>query len=93
MQLKDDLSETVGEPVDLFNGSDASWNRASPQYHCYVTDGTYLFRSKSGKLLMIWSALARAAIPPGSPFQLPENCAGHGRNRLSRYLRMMAATA
>ena len=43
MQLKDDLSETVGEPVHLFDGSDAPWNRKSPQYHCFVTDGPTCF--------------------------------------------------
>ncbi len=56
IQLKDDLSETIGEPVHLFNGSDASWNRKSPQYSCWVTDGPYLYRSRTGKLIMIWSS-------------------------------------
>lgn len=56
VRLKDDLSETVGEPRRLFNGSDAPWARKSPQYGCYVTDGPYLYRSKSGKLFMLWSS-------------------------------------
>jgi len=65
MQLKDDLSETVGEPVYLFDGSDGPWNRKSPQWHCYVTDGTYLFRSKSGKLFMIWSSFGTGGYTTG----------------------------
>jgi arabinan endo-1,5-alpha-L-arabinosidase len=65
IQLKDDLSETVGEPVHLFNGSDASWNRKSPQYSCYVTDGPYLHRSKAGKLLMIWSSFGTTGYTIG----------------------------
>ena len=48
IRLKDDLSETVSEPVRLFDGSDAPWAKKSAQYGCYVTDGPYLYRSKSG---------------------------------------------
>jgi arabinan endo-1,5-alpha-L-arabinosidase len=55
IQLKDDLSETVGEPVRLFDGSDAAWSMKSPRYGCHVTDGPSLHRSRSGKLMMIWS--------------------------------------
>lgn len=56
VQLKDDLSETVGEPKRLFHGSDAKWSRKSDQYGCHVTDGPYLYTSKSGKLFMIWTS-------------------------------------
>jgi arabinan endo-1,5-alpha-L-arabinosidase len=56
VQLKDDLSETVGEPKRLFNGSDARWSRKSGQYGCHVTDGPYLYTSKSGRLFMIWTS-------------------------------------
>lgn len=56
IRLKDDLSETVGEPARLFAGSDAPWGRKSPQWGCWVTDAPYLYRSKAGKLLMIWSS-------------------------------------
>lgn len=56
IQLKDDLSETVGEPKRLFHGSNAKWSRKSDQYGCHVTDGPYLYTSKSGKLFMIWSS-------------------------------------
>lgn len=65
VQLKDDLSETAGEPIHLFDGSDASWSRKSPQYHCHVTDGPYLFRSKSGKLFMIWSSFGSRGYTTG----------------------------
>ena len=65
IQLKDDLSETVGDPVHLFDGSDAPWGRKSPQWHCYVTDGPFLYRSKSGKLLMIWSSFGKGGYTVG----------------------------
>lgn len=56
IQLKDDLSATVGEPIHLFHGSDAPWSIKSPQYGCHVTDGPWLYRTKGGKLLMLWSS-------------------------------------
>lgn len=65
IRLKDDLSETVGEPVRLFDGSDAPWARKSPQYGCYVTDGPYLYLSKSGKLFMIWSSFSHTGYTTG----------------------------
>lgn len=65
IQLKDDLSATVGAPVHLFDGSDAPWGRKSPQYHCSVTDGPYLYRSKTGKLLMIWSSFGKGGYTVG----------------------------
>jgi arabinan endo-1,5-alpha-L-arabinosidase len=65
VQLKDDLSQTAGEPVHLFNGSDAVWNRKQPQYSCYVTDGPYLYRTKTGKLVMIWSGFGAGGYTVG----------------------------
>ncbi len=56
VRLKDDLSATVGEPVRLFHGSDAPWSKKSEQYGCHVTDGPWLHRTKSGKLLLLWSS-------------------------------------
>jgi beta-xylosidase len=56
IQLKDDLSETVGEPTRLFHGSDAPWSKKSEQYGCHVTDAPWLYRTKTGKLLMLWSS-------------------------------------
>ena len=56
IQLKEDLSATVGEPTRLFFGNDAPWSKRSDQYGCWVTDGPYLHRSKSGRLFMIWSS-------------------------------------
>jgi len=56
IRLTDDLSSTIGDPVRLFHGSDAPWSKKSPQYGCHVTDGPWLHRTKSGKLLMLWSS-------------------------------------
>ncbi len=56
VQLKDDLSEAVGTPKRLFNGSDAVWSRKSDQYGCHVTDGPFLYKGKTGKLYMVWTS-------------------------------------
>ena len=56
IRLKDDLSATDGEPNWMFQASDAPWSKKSERYGCHVTDGPYLYRSKSGKLLMVWSS-------------------------------------
>lgn len=59
VKLKPDLSGTDGEPMKLFNASAASWStgtKHSDGRTSYVTDGCFLYRSKSGKLMMIWSS-------------------------------------
>jgi beta-xylosidase len=57
--LKDDLSDAAGDPIHLFKASDAQWinERAVPNARTanYVTDGPEFFRTKTGKLLMLWS--------------------------------------
>jgi arabinan endo-1,5-alpha-L-arabinosidase len=65
VRLKGDLSETIGEPKKLFDGSDAPWARKSPQWSCWVTDGPYLYKSKSGKLFMIWSSFGTTGYMVG----------------------------
>lgn len=56
IRLTDDLSATVGEPTHLFHGSDAPWSQKSPQYGCHVTDGPWLYRTRGGRLLLLWSS-------------------------------------
>ena len=59
VQLKDDLSGTVGQPIRLFCASAAEWSTGSARsdgQRTYVTDGCFLYRTRTGKLLMIWSS-------------------------------------
>lgn len=56
VQLAPDLSATVGEPKRLFHGSDAPWAIKSAAEGATVTDGCWLYRTKTGKLLMLWSS-------------------------------------
>ena len=53
VRLADDLSEPVGQAVRLFNASAAKWSTGPENF---VTDGCFLYRTKGGKLLMLWSS-------------------------------------
>ncbi|MFT3746531.1 MAG: glycoside hydrolase family 43 protein [Pyrinomonadaceae bacterium] len=65
VRLKDDLSGIAGEPKRLFNASDAVWSVKNTDYGCHVTDGPYLYRSKTGKLLMVWSSFSKTGYTVG----------------------------
>ena len=55
MPLNDDLSKATGEPTLIFAGSEPYYiNDAGWDGH-YITDGPYMFRTKNGTLLMLWS--------------------------------------
>ena len=60
VELKKDLSAPVGESQRLFCASAAEWstggNTAFEGKKSYVTDGCFLYRTKAGKLLMVWSS-------------------------------------
>ena len=68
VQLKKDLSGTVGEPIRLFCASVAKWSTGAKRADgskTYVTDGCFLYRSKSGKLLMMWSSFMNGTYAVG----------------------------
>ena len=59
IELREDLSSSVGQPMRLFCASAAKWSTGSTRKdgsRTYVTDGCFLYRTKTGKLLMIWSS-------------------------------------
>lgn len=55
IQLNDDLTENVGEPVTLFNASDPYWVEEKIEGEHYITDGPFMVRTKNDTLFMIWS--------------------------------------
>lgn len=61
VELSEDLKAPVGEPLVLFHASEAAaWiqphiSEKRPGRH-YVTDGPFLYRTKGGRLLMLWSS-------------------------------------
>lgn len=60
IELKEDLSGSVGEGKLLFRASDSPWSREKDDNGNdkpnRVTDGPYLFRTESGRLGMIWTS-------------------------------------
>lgn len=62
IRLKEDLTESVGEPIKLFNASEASWavgslnNHNGEEKRVYVTDGPFPYRTSDGRLLLLWSS-------------------------------------
>jgi beta-xylosidase len=48
-QLSEDLTCFVSEPVELFRADSPSWSNHQ------VTDGCFMYRTKNGTLLMLWS--------------------------------------
>ena len=57
MPLSDDLSRAVGEPVTLFAGSEPEYVEIKPDGRHYITDGPFMFKTKTGSLLMLWSTI------------------------------------
>jgi beta-xylosidase len=60
IELKPDLSGTIGKRQILFFASDSPWSKEKDRYDRTlfnkVTDGPYLFRTQTGKLGMIWTS-------------------------------------
>lgn len=57
VELSDDLTHAVSEPVELFAASSYLNREASEECH-NVTDGPFMYKMADGKLLMIWSTCA-----------------------------------
>ncbi len=58
MPLTDDLSAPAGEPILLFKASDPDW--ADKTRDKFITDGPFMYRTKGGKLMMIWSTFTES---------------------------------
>jgi Glycosyl hydrolases family 43 len=68
-QLSKDLKNTEGGVKTLFRATDAAWVRLLkvPKHNRegYVTDGAWFYRTKTGKLLMLWSSFSSAGYTVG----------------------------
>jgi len=68
VQLSEDLKTTVGEIKTLFKASEAAWTRKekyNEQISGFITDGPFLYKLKSKKLLMIWSSKGEKGYTTG----------------------------
>ena len=68
LKLTDDLKEAAGKPIFLFYATDADW--IIPQKHRsgakgYVTDGPFMYRTKNGKLLLLWASFSEGGYTQG----------------------------
>ena len=54
-ELNDDLTALTGEVVTMFAGSEPFFIKKTPDAGHFVTDGPFMFRSKTGELFMLWS--------------------------------------
>ncbi len=69
-KLSADLVQPIAEPVLLFRASEADWakpikSRITGQLNAYVTDGPFIYRTKDGALLMLWSSLGEKGYAMG----------------------------
>lgn len=58
MPLTDDLSAPAGEPILLFRASEPFW--ADKSRDKFITDGPFVYKTESGRLLIIWSTFTQS---------------------------------
>jgi hypothetical protein len=58
-KLSPDLKKFISEPKDIFSATEAKWATGT------ITDGPWLYRTRGGDLLMIWSNFDEAGYAVG----------------------------
>lgn len=58
IELSEDLKHAVSEATVLFRASQAKGVRSISSKEDYVTDGPFLYRTQSGRLIMLWSSFS-----------------------------------
>ena len=58
--LNDDLTEAIGDAVTMFRASDPYWaDKIDNEKTHRITDGPFMYRTKNGELLMLWSTFIK----------------------------------
>lgn len=59
-RLSHDLRHTQGAPVLLFSATDAAWVApvSLSTFSGFVTDGPFFYRTRTGRLLLLWSSFS-----------------------------------
>jgi len=72
-RLSEDLTASVGEPELLFRASQSGWADYSRKRFRknYVTDGPFVYTTKTGRLLLLWSSFRNGKYAIG--LARPEN--------------------
>lgn len=67
MRLSSDLTHAVGKAKVLFRASEAPWVKGLEQNgkKLYITDGPFMYRTKKGSLLMMWSSISESGYAIG----------------------------
>lgn len=78
VELESDLSAPKGRDIRLFNASAAPWS-TGPE--TFVTDGCFLYKTKTGKLLMIWSSFKDGSYAVGIAESVTGKVAGPWRQQ------------
>ena len=55
IKLNKELNAAISLPTRLFAASSPYWADKKPKGEHYITDGPFMYRTKEGKLLLIWS--------------------------------------
>lgn len=58
-ELNDDLTKAVSDVTTLFSASSPSWADKKEAGEHYVTDGPFMYRSRTGELFMLWSTFIK----------------------------------
>lgn len=77
-KLSSDLSSFISEPEELFKATDAPWSSS------FVTDGPFLYKTRTGKLLMLWSNGSPEGYCVGLAESLDGTPNGEWRQQFSR---------
>jgi hypothetical protein len=81
--LKPDLSGTLGSGQVLFRASDSPWSRENPRTGPVrpnkVTDGPWVFRTKTGRLGMLWTSWVYDVYTQGVAYSASGTLAGPWR--------------
>ena len=56
VRLSRNLKEPEGNPILLFRASEAPWTASHDKKGGHITDGPFLYRTRDGALLMLWSS-------------------------------------
>lgn len=81
IQLSKDLKHAISEPQLLFRASDAPWTTAFhheryPNQINYVTDGTFMFKNDSGRLILLWASFIGKTYAQGTAVSISGKVTG-----------------
>lgn len=77
-KLSEDLTHFVSEPRELFRAKDPAWTNSK------VTDGPFLYTTKTGRLLMLWSNVSKEGYCVGTAYSTNGTVDGKWKQNLSR---------